>query len=169
MTEERFTVDMDFDNIVIRDRSGGDIEPGRIGHGKVQFDVSADFVAQIVLIAKRYAAMREETSTIKATWGAPIMDDEEEGKVLTYADGLPKYRFTTRPCFTNLDTITIDGSRADFDQDYTDVIVWDNGAGITFLSEDDNGNEIAFGGNRHDFELFLENAISDEVKPGAAR
>lgn len=169
MTDERFTVDMDFDNIIIRDRSGGYIEPGRIEYGDVKFDVSSDFVGQIVTIAKRYAAMRQETSTIEATWGAPIMDDEEEHKVLGYADGLPKYRFTTRPCFINLETITIDGERADFDPDYTDVIVWDNGAGITFLSEDENGNEIVFGGNRHDFELFLESAISAEVPPGAAR
>ncbi|NTF18097.1 hypothetical protein G6L37_06740 [Agrobacterium rubi] len=164
MTDERFIIDLDFDNIVLRDQAGGHIDPAVIDHGMVQFNVSADFVEQIVLIAKRYAAMREETAHIEAAKGAPIIDPEEDGdKVLGYADGLPKYRFTTRPCFTNLDTITIDAAPADFDPDYTDVIIWDNGDGITFVSEDENGNDIAFGSNRHDLEQFLKTANSADV------
>jgi len=169
MTDERCTVDFDFDNIVIRDRSGGNIDPSLVDHGQAQFDVPADFIEQIVTIARRYAVMRAETSDIEAIWGAPIMDPEDEDMVLRYADGLPKYRFTTRSCFSNLDTIMIAGVPADFDPDYTDVIVWDNGNGITFLSEDGDGNEIVFGCNRHDFERLLDSVRGSEPATRAIR
>jgi hypothetical protein len=154
MDDIRFTVDFDHDDIIIRDRAGAGMDPNRIDHGQVQFDAPASFIEQIVKVARHYATMRELTSGIDAVWGAPMVED---GNVVGYIDGLPQYRFTSAPCFTNLDTITIDRTPTEFGADWTDVIIWDDGRGITFLAEDDvTGCEIVFGTTKHDLEMFLE-------------
>lgn len=156
MDELCFTREVDFNEVSIRDRADCPIDPNFIEHGGVQFRIPAGAVEQILRVAKHYATMREQTSDLDVMWGAPVMEGDN---VLGYADGLPQYRFTTIPCFTNVETITIDGKPGGFDPDWTDVIIWDEGHGITFICEGGNGNELTYGGSKHDFELFLkENA-----------
>ncbi len=162
MDELFFTRDIDFDEVDIRDRSDHAVDPFVIEHGEVQFRIPASAVEQILKVAKYYATMREQTSDLDVMWGAPIMEGD---KVLGYADGLPKYRFTTIPCFTNVDTITIDGKPGGFDPDWTDVIIWDEGRGITFICEGTDGYELTYGGGVHDFELFLKESAASIPSP----
>lgn len=156
--DDIFTLDLDFDDISIRDASDHEIEATRIKADGVQFSISADSIRQMLQVAEHYAAMRELAADIDVMRGAPIIGDD--GELLGYADGIPGYRFTTLPCFSNVESIEIDGQPAGFYPDATTAVIWSEGHGITFICSGDNGVELVYGGNKHDFELFL-NASPD--------
>jgi hypothetical protein len=162
MDELSFTRDMDFNEVDIRDSSDHPVAPSVIEHDGVQFRIPASAVEQILKVARLYADMREETSDLDVMQGAPIMEGDT---ILGYADGIPCYRFTTIPCFTNVETITIDGRTGGFEADWTDVVIWDGGRGITFICQGADGYELAYGGGVHDFELFLKEAADNIPSP----
>ena len=152
--DDFFTLDLDFDEVSIRDAADHQIDPSRIKAAGVQFRISADSIRQMLQVAEHYEAMREMAADIDVMRGAPIKGDD--GELLGYADGIPCYRFTTLPCFTNVESIEIDGQLAGFYPDATTVVIWSEGHGITFICQGENGVELVYGGSRHDFELFLK-------------
>jgi hypothetical protein len=155
MSEKYFIRELDFDEVDIRDHADQSLHPSSVEHSGVQFRIPASAVEEILSIAKHYTAMREKTSGLIAGKGAPII---EGGKTLGYMDGIPSYRFTTMPCFTNVESIMIDGRPGEFEPDWTDVVIWDEGRGITFICQGPDGYELAYGGGVLDFELFLKEA-----------
>ncbi len=165
MNSEIFSRVLDFDEVIIRDAAGNDIDPSRVKACGVQFIVSAETIKQMLQVAEHYAAMREITSDIGVMRGAPIVSDD--GELLGYADGIPHYRFTTLPCFTNVDSIKIDGKLAGFYPDVTTAVVWDEGHGISFICDGDNGVELIYGGGKHDFELFLKAMNTSDIRASA--
>jgi hypothetical protein len=162
MSDLLFTRDIDFEEVDIRDATDDPVDASVIEHDGVQFRIPASAVEQILKVARLYADMREETSDLDVMQGAPIMEGDN---ILGYADGIPCYRFTTIPCFTNVETITIDGRPGGFEADWTDVVIWDGGRGITFICQGADGYELAYGGGVHDFELFLKEAADNLRSP----
>lgn len=152
--DDFFVLDVDFDEVDFRDAMDDVVDPGRIKADGVQFRISASTIEQILMVSKHYEAMRDAASGIEAMKGAPILDDD--GKFLGYAEGAPCYRFTTLPCFTNVESIEIDGQPGGFYPNATNVVIWSEGHGITFICAGDNGVELTYGGGRLDFQLFLQ-------------
>jgi hypothetical protein len=161
MADLLFTRDLDFEEVDIRDATDNPVDASAIKHNGVQFRLPASAVEQMLQVAAQYAAMRDQTSELEVMHGAPILEGDT---ILGYADGIPCYRFTTIPCFTNVETITIDGRPGGFEADWTDVVIWDGGRGITFICQGADGYELAYGGGVHDFELFLKEA-ADHIMP----
>jgi hypothetical protein len=162
-SDDFFTLDLDFDEVSFRDAADHQIDPPRIKADGVQFRISAESIKQMLQVAEHYAAMRELAAEIDVMRGAPIIGDD--GELLGYADGIPCYRFTTLPCFTNVESIEIDGKPAGFYPNATTAVIWSEGHGITFICEGDNGVELVYGGGVHDFELFLKEAADERASP----
>jgi hypothetical protein len=152
MDELFFIHDVDHDYVSIRDGSDTPVEPDVIKHSNVQFRISASAIEQMLKVAKAYEAMLANTSELEVTWGYPV--EGPEG--IVHLRGLPQYRFTSAPFFTNVDTIEVNGKPMAFDGDWSFVVIWDYGRGITFICSGEDGYELTYGGSVHDFELFLE-------------
>ena len=142
-----------FSSLTVEDPEGRTVD--RRGHdvrGKVEFRMSLEDVEGILKVADAFAAMQHEIRSVPVAIG-PLIGDSDSDRIRSN----PTFRLSTGPFFRNLRGLTVDGEGFTFEEDWTDVIFWDDARGITFRTpESEEDYTVAVGLSREDLELHLE-------------
>lgn len=145
-------------DVTLEDPQGRTVaaDPTRQLLGSVEFRLSLEDVKGLIELSKAVERMQEAVWDIPVAIG-PLVGHGEGGRIRS----IPTYQIATGPFFHNLTDVTLDGEQFSFEQEWTDVTIWDIGRGITFrTSEPDGGYSLAVGLAREDLELHLE-AVAD--------